>query len=252
VSSAFIKEQATPAFLEGRQIWRGYFAEDAATIESKPYVILPEWHKTLRVGPCFWQSRGDMQLPKQRDICMVAFDNRRQAWIVAWWPRVPIVPDQGDILYYDDTENAFIHSRVAPVVGAFSVGTSSGGSSPIAFDTIETGNEDGWFHTTTHRYTPLVEGYYRFAWTVGAGASIGVDEFFGSALYKNGSLAVQGSRGVAHVATADVISAGFADCLHMNGTTDYVDVHALSSSGTAAATAADRTRFSGSIVGIPQ
>jgi hypothetical protein len=49
-------------------------------------VVIPEFDPTLTWGPCRWQSRDGTTLPAAGDECLVVFDNRRQPWIVAWWP----------------------------------------------------------------------------------------------------------------------------------------------------------------------
>lgn len=49
-------------------------------------VTIPDFDPDLQWGPCRWQSRDATSLPAQGDPCLIAFDNRRDPWIVAWWP----------------------------------------------------------------------------------------------------------------------------------------------------------------------
>jgi hypothetical protein len=71
---------------EGRDVWRGVVAASAADFADLVPVILPEFDQHLQWGPCRWQPRGDISLPAKGDTCLVMFDNRRDPWIVAWWP----------------------------------------------------------------------------------------------------------------------------------------------------------------------
>lgn len=64
----------------------GTVAKTAADFTTLVPVILPEFDPHLEWGPCFWQSRDATSLPAKGDPCLVVFDNRRQPWIVAWWP----------------------------------------------------------------------------------------------------------------------------------------------------------------------
>jgi len=71
---------------EGRNIWFGVFAAAASDLSDMLPVIIPEFDTHLQWGPCMWQSRDDVSLPAKGDPCLVIFDNRRNPWVVAWWP----------------------------------------------------------------------------------------------------------------------------------------------------------------------
>lgn len=75
-----------PVAPEGRYAWYGTFAKAVPDLTSLALVILPEFDEHLEWGPCRWQSRDAVSLPAKGDSCLVIFDNRRQPWIVAWWP----------------------------------------------------------------------------------------------------------------------------------------------------------------------
>lgn len=116
MSSAWIKEFTKPDILEGRTCWFGTIARDITALDEKAWVVLPEWHSELQAGPCFWEPRsvpitptlntaitsatlvGDLAsavsaafaasviFPQRGNRCLVQFDNRKQPWIIAWWP----------------------------------------------------------------------------------------------------------------------------------------------------------------------
>ena len=82
---------------EHRTLWFGTIAEDVANDSEMAFVILPEFSEKLKWGPCRWMPRTEMTgigpgtaaavvKPLKGDECIVAFDNRRQPWILAWWP----------------------------------------------------------------------------------------------------------------------------------------------------------------------
>lgn len=79
------KEQVTPEPLAAN-LWFGKIAKTVTDFGEKAFVILPDLSKDNRFGPCFWQSRDDVTFPIRGDRCIVQFDNRGQAWILAWWP----------------------------------------------------------------------------------------------------------------------------------------------------------------------
>lgn len=64
----------------------GLIAKTAADLTTLVPVIIPEFDAHLQWGPCRWQSRDSVSLPQKGDACLVVFDNRREPWIVAWWP----------------------------------------------------------------------------------------------------------------------------------------------------------------------
>ena len=66
--------------------WFGYVAKNVPSLTTAMYVILPSFDDTAQVGPCRWQSRDDVSLPTKGDEVLVVFDERRQPWVVAWWP----------------------------------------------------------------------------------------------------------------------------------------------------------------------
>lgn len=75
-----------PDAAEGRTLWFATFATAVADLGDLAPVIIPEFDENLQWGPCRWQSRDATSLPAKGDQCLVAFDNRRNPWVVAWWP----------------------------------------------------------------------------------------------------------------------------------------------------------------------
>lgn len=67
-------------------VWFGQIAEDATDFNDKVMVVLPDFLEDRQLGPCFWQSRNDVDLPQRGHRCIVMFDNRQQPWVIAWWP----------------------------------------------------------------------------------------------------------------------------------------------------------------------
>lgn len=69
-----------------RSAWAGIVATDAASLSDMIWVILPDLDENIRIGPCRWQARDQVNLPQRDDDCLVIFDNDHQPWVVAWWP----------------------------------------------------------------------------------------------------------------------------------------------------------------------
>ena len=66
--------------------WYAKIAVDVADFDDMAYVTIPAFDPNLRFGPCRWQARNHIDLPSRGDQALVIFDDRRQPWIVAWWP----------------------------------------------------------------------------------------------------------------------------------------------------------------------
>lgn len=65
--------------------WHAIVATDAQEMNDRIYVTIPEFGN-LRFGPARWQSRDATSLPSRGDVALVAFNNRRELWVIAWWP----------------------------------------------------------------------------------------------------------------------------------------------------------------------
>lgn len=94
----------------------------------------------------------------------------------------------------------------------------------------ETFDTDGCFDSATnYRFTPTVPGYYAVSWLITgeANASLGAVQ---ARLYKNGTEYCNSSYGTPVAGVEG--RAGSSIILHMNGTTDYLEVFAYISSSS--------------------
>lgn len=66
--------------------WYGEMAHDITDIRNGAFVYIMDFSDSLMWGPCPWQSRDKDSLPSEGDPCIVVFDNRRNPWVIAWWP----------------------------------------------------------------------------------------------------------------------------------------------------------------------
>ena len=112
---------------------------------------------------------------------------------------------------------------------------------------VQLNNEDfdtaGAFDSTTnYRFTPQTAGYYLITFSV-AGTSSYNDVL--SAVYKNGSEYLWGSRTAS--SSASYTSSGSV-VMYLNGSTDYVELFAWLSSGTAPSLAAAHNRMTGCLL----
>jgi len=73
-------------FPDQAPVWYGTFAKDVNDFIDLAPVIIPEFDPHLQWGPCRWQSRDATSLPRKGDQCLIIFDDRREPWVVAWWP----------------------------------------------------------------------------------------------------------------------------------------------------------------------
>ena len=60
-------------------------------------VILPEFSNDQYWGPCLWTAHFNGDFPQAGDDCLIAFSNRRDPWIVAWWPGSNMVVGGGGV-----------------------------------------------------------------------------------------------------------------------------------------------------------
>lgn len=66
--------------------WYAIVATNATDLSDSLEVTIPAFDRNLRFGPCRWQSRDAVTLPARGDEALVIFDDRKQPWIIAWWP----------------------------------------------------------------------------------------------------------------------------------------------------------------------
>lgn len=66
--------------------WFATLAYDVGDFNQPAWVIIPDASPTHYWGPCGWQSRDAQTLPQKGDLGIVVFDNRRNLWLITWWP----------------------------------------------------------------------------------------------------------------------------------------------------------------------
>jgi hypothetical protein len=113
---------------------------------------------------------------------------------------------------------------------------ASGVQTKIQFQTEEFDTDGAFNSTTTYRFQPTIAGYYQLQATVSL-ASMAIIY-----LYKNGA---EFKRGLQY--NVANVSAGVTALVFFNGTTDYVEIYALQSSGSSQNTnaGANLTYFQG-------
>jgi len=145
---------------------------------------------------------------------------------------------------------------------AFEFGTPAGGAAAVKFRAYrsasyaftngaytkvnldaESFDSDGYFDSTTnYRFTPLVAGYYYFAWMVHAqDATTGV----ATQLRVNGTSVAEGSY--AAINTVNTRGVG-SEMVYLNGSTDYVELYAFMSGTVTLVGGATETRLIGYLV----
>ena len=90
-------------------------------------------------------------------------------------------------------------------------------------------------------FTPTVAGYYQINANVTIAAAGGANIII---LYKNGVEYNRGGRAQA----SDFVGLSLSDIVYMNGTTDYLEVYAVTTGATANTEAGTMTRFSGALI----
>ena len=72
--------------LEYNAAWFGTFAKDITDLRNGAWVYIMDFSTDYMWGPCPWQARDLTSMPSAGDPCIVVFDNRRNPWVIAWWP----------------------------------------------------------------------------------------------------------------------------------------------------------------------
>ena len=102
----------------------------------------------------------------------------------------------------------------------------------------------GYYDTSNYRFTPLVEGYYY----VTAGVSLTGTQTIQARIYKNGAIHRIGSA--IGTGAFGYNPATVTNIVYLNGSTDYVELYAVSSSGgVSTATGGAQSYFQAMLVG---
>lgn len=80
-----IPQAQKPGYTIPQALWRGTIAKAPDNQAGQVFVIIPDIDADQEWGPCMWQPRDSSSVPTVGDPCLVAFDNRRVAWIVSYW-----------------------------------------------------------------------------------------------------------------------------------------------------------------------
>lgn len=117
----------------------------------------------------------------------------------------------------------------------------------LQIDTENFDTNSNYDNATNYRFTPTVAGYYQ----VGGGArfiSLGDNDVFTVAIYKNGSLFRLGT----FISTGGAMSpvATVSSLVYLNGSTDYIELYAYHNYGSARDVGSDNefTRFEAVLV----
>jgi hypothetical protein len=136
--------------------------------------------------------------------------------------RTLLLPDQSGTLLTTATPGLVINGPVFDASQSVAVTPVSNTSTKVTLNSINL-DTNGCFSTANNRFTPNVPGYYQFNGHLIPQGSTGTN-LSDVTIYKNGSLAIQGSlmyNAFALYSTAFCVVAGI---LYMNGTTDYVEL----------------------------
>lgn len=172
-----------------------------------------------------------------------------------------VINDRDDIQSnFDEISTSWLDQQTLTTVantnarrGAFSAnrGTALSLTSPavVPFDT-ETYDPSGWFDVTTNigRFTPLLAGYYRLSWMVGAVTPV-APAWVLATLNKNGSIHKRALLAVDPSGALGAFSGGSSG-VQANGTTDFFEVQFFTSVAGARAISvgADFCYFSGELI----
>ena len=98
--------------------------------------------------------------------------------------------------------------------------------------------------TTNYRFTPTVAGYYQVSGSVNFNYNGADGNLSRTAIYKNGSVYSQAANRL-NTNGGPYESVNVTDLIYLNGTTDYIELYAISSNGSPfISSSASGTRFS--------
>lgn len=135
-----------------------------------------------------------------------------------------------------------------PAFKAYQTGTQSisgGTNTKIVLDAEVFDTNSCFDSTTNYRFTPTVAGYYQINGRLGIGSATYDWGFCG--IFKNGNLVARGSASNTTSFSASTVS----DVVYLNGSTDYVEMYAIYSSGVSTENAGGEqfmTYFSGALI----
>lgn len=124
--------------------------------------------------------------------------------------------------------------------------TTTASFTKVAFDTKEFDTGTNFDVVTNNRFVAPVSGFYHFSWNIDQGSTAS-GNVMGANLYKNGSLAKEGSNFVQGASTAVATNSGSCD-LQLS-TSDFAEIWAIGSTA-AGGTGITKTYFSGYLASV--
>lgn len=86
MSALHEERQRNPETTELAGIWQAVIAVGASDMSDTVKVRIPGFNSAMQIGPCRWQARDSSSHPARGNVCLVAFDDRGECWVIAWWP----------------------------------------------------------------------------------------------------------------------------------------------------------------------
>jgi len=179
-----------------------------------------------------------------------------------WWES-----DTGTMyVYYNDGNSSQwvqVLAGAPPKTGAFmadrnnvdQTGMTAGNYTKASFTNASI-NSDGWFNTTTGRYTPQVAGVYSMTFTAASAVGLVTGSIYEScqpAIHKNGSAVGNRLKNGTYIQATSMQSAIVMICqtfVAMNGSTDYLEPYLYLPTGVTTMQGATlNTQFNGFRVG---
>lgn len=133
---------------------------------------------------------------------------------------------------------------------AFRAVVGTGGSlAAAAWTKVAFGSEEfdtaSCYDTSLSRFTPNVAGYYQVNGSVSITANV---YYLYIAVYKNGSEYAKGTRRAVQTAYGDSYQAAVHSLIYLNGSTDYIEIYALSAGARTTHADAGNSEFSAALV----
>jgi hypothetical protein len=153
--------------------------------------------------------------------------------------RTLTLPDNSGTVLTTATPGVPVNGPAFSAYNSTATGLAQGVVTKILF---QTERFDTASNFDSSRFTPTVAGYYQINANVTiSNVSIGIVIIY---LRKNGVDYCRGARATIN----DIVGLPLGDVVYMNGTTDYLEVYALTTGTSTQTEAGDMTYFSGALV----